>query len=275
MSLIEISNLSFSYHGSRNVLEGINLAIESGERVAVMGPNGAGKSTLFQLFNGLLTAHHGEISIDGLSTKTKNLLEIRRKVGMLFQDSDDQLFNSSVYHEVAYGLKNMKLPADEIEERVDWALDIVGMKAFRGRSPFNLSGGEKKRIALASVLSMQPRILVLDEPTNALDPRSANNLVALLKELNRELGITLIFATHDADIVPQLADRVLLMNHGSIVFDGTTAEAFAQCELLDKLDLQLPHVAQLMLRLKEESLISTNEIPLTVEEAIEILRKAL
>ena len=275
MSLIEVSEISFSYHGQRKALDCVNLNIDAGESIAVMGPNGAGKSTLFQLFNGLLQAQHGDIHVDGKLVNAKNLPEIRRKVGMVFQDSDDQLFNSTVYHEVAYGLKNMNLSKEEIESRVDWALDLVGMRSFRKRSPFNLSGGEKKRIALASVLSMQPQLLVLDEPTNALDPRSARNLVALLSELNRELGMTLIFATHDANIVPYLASRVLLMNHGTIVLDGTTNEVFAQRELIDQLDLQLPYIAEFMHRLAHESLMTVCEIPLTIEDAIKVFHNKL
>ena len=235
MNLIEITDLSFAYHDGQKALDRLSLSITAGERVAVMGPNGAGKSTLFQMFNGLLKPEAGQVMVDGLPVVLKNLSAVRRKVGMVFQDSDAQLFNATVYREVAYGLVNMKVPQDELNSTVKWALDMVGMGDFIDKTPFNLSGGEKKRIALASVLSMKPQILVLDEPTSALDPKSTSNLLALLNKLNHDLGITLVFATHDVDIVPLLANRVVLMDHGSIQFSGTPTEAFREKNLLHRL----------------------------------------
>jgi cobalt/nickel transport system ATP-binding protein len=162
MSLIEITDLSFAYRDGHKALDHVSLAIAAGERVAVIGPNGAGKSTLFQMLNGLLQPNAGQVVVDGVPVARERLAEVRRKVGMVFQDSDDQLFNATVYREVAYGLVNMKMPQDELDATVKWALDMVDMRDFIDKTPFNLSGGEKKRIALASVLSMKPQILVLD-----------------------------------------------------------------------------------------------------------------
>ena len=275
MSLIEIADVRFAYQGGHQALDRLSLSIAAGERVAVMGPNGAGKSTLFQMFNGLLLPDSGRVAVDGLPVERKHLAAIRRKVGMVFQDSDDQLFNATVYREVAYGLANMKVAGEDLDAAVKWALDVVGMRGLVDKTPFNLSGGQKKRVALASVLAMKPKILVLDEPTNALDPKAAGNLVALLDTLNRDLGVTLLFATHDVDIVPSLADRVVLMEQGAIRFDGTPADAFRQKELLLRLGLRLPHVAHLAEVLMEDGLLPEGELPLSVDQARALFRRAL
>jgi cobalt/nickel transport system ATP-binding protein len=194
---------------------------------------------------------------------------------MVFQDSDDQLFNATVYREVAYGLVNMKVPQDELNATVKWALDMVGMRDFIDKTPFNLSGGEKKRIALASVLSMKPQILVLDEPTNELDPKGASDLLALLNKLNHDLGITLVFATHDVDIVPLLANRVVLMDHGSVQFNGALTEAFRETDLLRRLNLRAPRIAQLAEILMHDGLLPSGDLPLSVEQAVELFKQAL
>lgn len=274
MNLIEITDISFAYPDGHKALDRLNFSVAAGERVAVMGPNGAGKSTLFQMLNGLLHPTAGQVVVAGLPVVRENLHAVRRKVGMVFQDSDDQLFNATVYREVAYGLVNMKVAEEELDATVKWALDVVGMRDFIDKTPFNLSGGEKKRIALASVLSMKPEILVLDEPTNELDPKGAADLLALLNRLNRDLGITLVFATHDVDLVPLLADRVVLMEHGTIRFSGTAAEAFREKELLRRLNLRLPLIAQLAETLMRDGLLPVGDLPLSVAQA-EVLFKQL
>jgi cobalt/nickel transport system ATP-binding protein len=275
MSQIEINDVSFAYPGGNRALDRLSLSIAAGERVAVMGPNGAGKSTLFQMLNGLLRPNAGQVVVDGLPVVREHLRTVRRKVGMVFQDSDDQLFNTTVYREVAYGLANLKVPEDELDATVKWALDVVDMRDFIERTPFNLSGGEKKRIALASVLAMKPQILVLDEPTSGLDPKTSGNLVALLNKLNHDLGITLVFATHDVDLVPLLSDRVVLMEHGSIQFNGTTTEAFREKELLRRLGLRLPLIAQLAEILMQDGLLPEGDLPLSVEQAMALFKQAL
>jgi len=275
MSQIELQQVSFSYHDGPRVLDDVTLSIAAGERVAIMGPNGAGKSTLFQMLNGLLRPDGGQVRVGGMAVAGEQVNAVRRLVGMVFQDADDQLFNATVLREVAYGLVNMQMPADEREERVRWALDLVGMTRFIDKTPFNLSGGEKKRIALASVLAMRPAILVLDEPTNALDPKGASNLVSLLNDINRDLGITLVFSTHDVDIVPLLADRVVLMHQGRLRAEGTPAQVFGQKTLIREMDLRLPRVAHLAEILMRDGLIPAGDLPLSIGEARAMLMKLL
>jgi cobalt/nickel transport system ATP-binding protein len=274
-NLIEVTDISFAYPGGHKALDRVSLSVAAGERVAVMGPNGAGKSTLFQMLNGLLHPSAGQVVVDGLPVVREHLRTVRRKVGMVFQDSDDQLFNTTVYREVAYGLANMKVPEHELDATVKWALDVVDMRSSIDKTPFNLSGGEKKRIALASVLSMKPQILVLDEPTSALDPKTSSNLVGLLNKLNQDLGITLVFATHDVDLVPLLADRVVLMDHGSIQFNGTPTEAFREKDLLGRLNLRLPLIAQLAEGLMYDGLLPTGDLPLSIAQARALFKKVL
>ena len=275
MSLIEITDISFTYPDGNQALDHLSLSIAAGERVAVMGPNGAGKSTLFQMLNGLLRPNAGQVVVDGLPVVHEHFRTVRRKVGLVFQDSDDQLFNATVYREVAYGPANLNVPEDELNATVKWALDVVDMRDFIDKTPFNLSGGEKKRIALASVLSMKPQILVLDEPTSALDPKASSQLVALLTKLNHDLGITLVFATHDVDIVPVLADRVVLMDHGSIQFSGTPTEAFREKDLLRHLGLRLPLIAHLAESLMHDGLLPAGDLPLSIAEARALFKQAL
>lgn len=267
MDFINVSKVNYAYSDGNLALSNINITINKGDRVAILGPNGAGKSTLFQLFNGLLQPTSGTITIEGLQVCKKNLLEIRHNVGMVFQDSDDQLFNSTVRQEIAYGLINMHISGKELEETIAWALKIVDMEGYGDRSPHNLSGGQKKRIALASVLAMKPQILVLDEPTSTLDPHGVSNLIRLLNSINRELGITLIFATHDVDIVPLLADQVYLLNKGEVILGGTTEEVFSHKTIIRDIDLRLPRVAHLAEILARDGFIEIDKLPLTIGQA--------
>jgi len=275
MSLIDVDKVSYTYANGFTALNNISLKFEKGERVAVLGPNGAGKSTLFQLLNGLLQPSSGKVSVSGLTVEKKNLYQIRAKVGMVFQDSDDQLFNSTFRQEVAYGLMNMHVTGKELDKTVDWALDVVGISGYGAKSPHNLSGGEKKRVALASVLAMKPEVLVLDEPTAALDPHGVSNLVKLLNSVNKEFGITLIFSSHDADIIPLLAERVYLMDSGKIVLSGTTADVFSQKEIIREIGLRLPRVAHLTEILELDGYLKQGNLPLTIGQARNILEKAM
>jgi len=267
MELIDISKVSYNYSDGYSALKNINLSIKKGERVAILGPNGAGKSTLFQLFNGLLQATSGSVTVKGLSVCKEHLPEIRSKIGMVFQDPDDQLFNSTVRQEIAYGLMNMRISGKALDETIAWALRVVGMEEYSAKSPHNLSGGEKKRVALASVLAMKPEVLVLDEPTAALDPRGVSKLIGLLNSINRDQCITLIFATHDVDIVPLLADKVYLLSKGKIVLGGTTEEVFKHKEVIRKIDLRLPRVAHLAELLARDGFLNIDKLPLTIGQA--------
>ncbi|WP_407311308.1 energy-coupling factor ABC transporter ATP-binding protein [Desulfosporosinus sp. SB140] len=273
MELIKIAEAGYTYNDGHQALKNISLNIRKGERIAILGPNGAGKSTLFQLFNGLLQPTFGTVTIKNLPVQKENLAEIRRIIGMVFQDPDDQLFNSSVRQEIAYGLMNMRISGQALEDAIAWALEVVGMQGYESKSPHNLSGGEKKRIALASVLAMRPEVLVLDEPTAALDPRGVSNLVKLLNAINRDLGITLIFATHDVDIVPLLADRVFLLSKGEIVLAGTTEEVFSHKEIIRQIDLRLPRVAHLVELLARDGLLDKDSLPLTIGQAKNLLEQ--
>lgn len=273
MNLINISNASYSYNDGNLALKNINMSISQGEKVAILGPNGAGKSTLFHLFNGLLKPTTGTVTIDGLETNKQNLPLIRSNVGMVFQDSDDQIFNSTVRQEIAYGLINMHISGKELEDAIAWALKVVDMEGYESRSPHNLSGGQKKRIALASVLAMKPKILVLDEPTSTLDPHGVSNLIRLLDSINHDLGITLIFATHDVDIVPLLANRAFLLDKGEILFGGSIEEVFDQKEILRKIDLRLPRVAHLAEILERDGILKLDHLPLTIGQAKKLLEQ--
>ncbi|MGA7563150.1 MAG: ATP-binding cassette domain-containing protein [Desulfobaccales bacterium] len=273
MSIIDVQEVCYTYAGGFAALRQVSLKIEKGERVAVIGPNGAGKSTLFHLFNGLFQASAGRVYVDGLLVEKKNLYRIRAKVGMVFQDPDDQLFNASVRQEVAYGPMNMQVTGKALEQAVNWALEAAGICGYSEKSPHNLSQGEKKRVALASVLAMKPDVLVLDEPTAALDPEGASSLVGLLNKINKEMGMTLIFSSHDTDIIPLLADRVYVMNKGEIVLSGSTAEVFAQKDIIRKIGLRLPRVAHLIEILGKQGFLDTEQLPLTIGQARQVLEK--
>lgn len=275
MEIIHLSNVNYKYTNGNIALENINMKINQKQRIAILGPNGAGKSTLLQLFNGLLLPDSGNIIIDKMELHKKNLYKIRQHVGMVFQDSDDQLFNSNVYQEVAYGPINIGLHGKELNERINWALDSVKISNYVKRSPHSLSGGEKKRVALASVLAMKPKILVLDEPTTALDPIGVSQLIKLLNYINNELKITIIFSTHDVDIVPLLADKIYVLNKGKIILKGAPEEVFSKTDILRKINLRLPRVAHLMEILKRDGIIKYNKLPLTIGQARKVLKTNL
>lgn len=271
MGLIELSKVDYLYPDSTQALKGVSLTIEAGDRVAVLGPNGAGKSTLFQMFNGLLMPTSGTVAVKGRVVEKSYLKEVRRTIGMLFQDPDDQLFSGTVRQEIAYGLLNLGLAGARMEEVVGWALEVVGLSGFENKSPFNLSGGEKKRVALASVLAMRPEVLVLDEPTGALDPIGAAKIIGLLNRINREMGITLVFATHDVDSVPLMADTVHVMDRGEIVLSGSTEEVFSKKDLIRAHNLRLPRVAHLAELLERYGEYRFPSCPLTIGQAKKML----
>lgn len=275
MEAINLSHVNYNYISGTKALKNINMKIEQKERIAILGQNGAGKSTLFQLFNGLLTPSSGSIFINGIKLSKKNLSKIRKEVGMVFQDSDDQLFNSNVYQEVAYAPLNMGLRGKALEERINWALDSTKISGYENRKPHSLSGGEKKRVALASVLAMKPKILVLDEPTMALDPIGVSQLIKLLNYINKKLEITIIFSTHDVDIVPLLADKVYVLNKGEIILNGSPSEVFSKPDLLRKVNLRLPRIAHLMEILKRDGFIDCDNLPLTIGEARRFIENSL
>jgi cobalt/nickel transport system ATP-binding protein len=225
--VIEIKNLSFNYPDGHQGLENVDFDIYPGENVAVIGPNGAGKSTLLLHLNGILRGN-SIVKICGLAVEEKNLKEIRKRVGLIFQDPEDQLFSLNVFDDVAFGPINMGYSESEVKQRVAQALTWVGMGGYAERSPHHLSVGEKKRIAIATVLSLNPEILVIDEPTSNLDPRSKWALIELLKQL----PVTKIIATHDLELVRALCQRTVVMDEGKIVADGNTEAILDDIHLL-------------------------------------------
>ena len=236
---VDIQGLRFAYPDGREALRGVDLSIAPGEKVALLGPNGAGKSTLLLHLNGLLQATSGTVRIlgrDVTASKGRELQEIRALVGLVFQDPDDQLFSPTVFDDVAFGPIYMGLPGDEVERRVSEALDAVGLEGFGGRMPFHLSGGEKKRAALATVLSMRPQILALDEPAAGLDPRARRGIIRVLQSLEQ----TLLVTTHDMDLAREVFPRTVIMDEGVVATDGPTDSIFSQRDLLEAHALECP-----------------------------------
>ena len=227
-SVINIQNLSFSYPDEQQALRDVSLTVSSGETVAITGPNGAGKSTLLLHLNGILHSN-GVVKVFGMPVERKNLKIIRSKVGLVFQDPDDQLFSPTVFDDVAFGPINMELGEEEVRQRVAQALSWVGMIGYEQRSPHHLSLGEKKRIAIATVLSMNPELLLLDEPTSNLDPRSKWSLIELLQGL----PMTKVIAAHDLDIVKALCQRTVILDQGRIVADDLTERILSDVPLLE------------------------------------------
>jgi cobalt/nickel transport system ATP-binding protein len=268
LKAIETSNLSYTYPDGTKALENINFTVNKGENIAILGPNGAGKSTLLHHFNGLLMPTIGKVFVLGEEVSKANVDWIRQKVGLVFQDPDDQLFARTVAQDVAFGPTNMGLPSKEIEDRVKWALEVTGLRGLENKSPQNLSQGQKKRAAIAGVLAMKPEIIALDEPMANLDPRTAAKILRLLLQLNQEFGLTLIIATHDVDFVPLFADRVYVLNKGKMFLEGPLAEVFLNTETMRSINLRLPRMAHLFEILKrKDGLPVSNRFPLTIGEA--------
>lgn len=234
-SVIHVADLSFAYPDGHPALHGVSFEIKPGEKVALVGPNGAGKSTLVLHLNGVLTGN-GHVCISGLAPIKDNLPYIRQKVGMVFQNPDDQLFSPTVFEDVAFGPLHMGYPEDEVRLRVSQALSRVHMTEYADRLSHHLSMGEKKRIAIATVLAMDPDILVFDEPTAGLDPRARRSLINLLQEI----PLTLLVSTHDMRMVAELFPRTIVMDHGSIVADGSTGDIMEDEALLEQHGLEKP-----------------------------------
>jgi cobalt/nickel transport system ATP-binding protein len=230
-----VDDLSFTYPDGHVALRGVSLSIPRGDKVALVGPNGAGKSTLMLHLNGILGAR-GEVTVAGLPVTEGHLPTVRALVGLVFQNPDDQLFSPTVFEDVAFGPLHMGLTEDEVRARVGEALGLVGMRDYAGRLSHHLSAGEKKRIAIATVLAMQPEVLVLDEPSAGLDPHARRQLIHLL----HDLPVTMLVATHDMHMVRDLLPRVIVLDGGAIVIDGPTSAVFADVPLLEAHGLEQP-----------------------------------
>ena len=234
--LVELANLSYTYPDGTMALEGVSLRIIHGEAVGLVGANGAGKSTLLKHLSGCLTPMSGTVRVGDSPLTKKTVKDIRRHVGTIFQDSDDQLFMPTVYDDVAFGPINLGLPPEEVELRVKASLEQVGAVHLAERPPYRLSGGEKKAVAIATVLAMEPDILIMDEPSASLDPKARRQLINLLKTFTH----TKLIATHDLDLVLDLCERTIIMHDGRLVADGPTREIFADEALLEANNLEKP-----------------------------------
>lgn len=233
---VDVRDLCYAYPDGFEALRGVTLGIARGEKVALIGPNGAGKSTLMLHLNGINSPTSGSVSVAGLSVSRENIGRIRAEVGLVFQDPDDQLFSPTVYEDVAFGPIHMGLPKNEVDRRVTDALAAVGLPGFEGRQPYHLSIGQRKRAALATVLSMSPSVLVLDEPSAGLDPRGRRELINMLRGLEQ----TMLVSTHDMKLVAEVFPRTLIVDEGRLVADGPTAELLADKDLLERHGLEQP-----------------------------------
>ncbi len=234
--MIELRDVAYAYPDGTPALHAINLRITAGEKVALMGMNGAGKSTLLLHLNGVLRAQHGTVLVEGTPVTPASLRRIRARVGMVFQDPDDQLFSPTVFDDVAFGPLHMGLPEGEVRARVRTALAGVGMSGFEGRMPHHLSLGQRKRIAIATVLAMDPAILALDEPSAGLDPRARRGLIELLHRLPQAL----IVATHDMRLMAEVLPRTIVLEDGALAYDGPSAQILADADLLARFRLEQP-----------------------------------
>jgi energy-coupling factor transport system ATP-binding protein len=262
----------------RKALDNVNLSIENGEFVALIGHTGSGKSTLIQHINGLLKPSSGKIIIDGVditSSKVK-LNEIRKKVGLVFQYPEYQLFEETIERDIAFGPKNLGLKDEEIAKRVKRAMNMVDLdyETYKDKSPFDLSGGQKRRVAIAGVVAMEPKVLILDEPTAGLDPKGRDDILEKIVQLRKEYNMTIILVSHSMEDVAKVATRVLVMHDGKCILDGTTSEVFKQVDILEGVGLAVPQVTYLVKRLREKG-FSISEDVFTIDEAKREILKLL
>ncbi|MCU0632662.1 MAG: ATP-binding cassette domain-containing protein [Methanolinea sp.] len=252
MHLIETRDLCYIYPGNVKGLDQVNFIAPRNARIAVIGANGAGKSTLFKHFNGIFKPTGGSVLIHGEPITRENIKEVRKFVGVVFQNPDDQIFSPTVEQDVAFGPTNLGLDEETIHHRVEEALKVVGIEHLRERVPHHLSGGEKKRVAIAGIIAMEPQVLVLDEPTAGLDPQGVRDLVEFINSLSRTYGMTVIFSTHDVSLVPEVADIIYVMHRGQVVARGGCNEIFTCPDLLSSVRLDVPVLPKLISSLREQ-----------------------
>ncbi len=276
-TVVDIDNIEFIYdnteeNGGTRVLEGVSLGIKKGEFLAVLGHNGSGKSTLAKHLNAILVSQSGRVLVEGLDTADENLLyKIRQKVGMVFQNPDNQLVATIVEEDVAFAPENLGVKPSEIQQRVDHALDVVNMAEFKEHAPHMLSGGQKQRIAVAGVLAMKPDVLVLDEATAMLDPVGRREIMETVKKLNREEGMTVVMITHFMEEAAQ-AHRVVVMDHGKTVMEGTPGEVFSKVKEIKGLGLDVPQTTELCYALSKSG-FRIEGSNLTIDECAESIMK--
>lgn len=269
--MIRFEEVEFVYPSGVKALDGINLEIRDGEIVALMGENGAGKTTLLKHLNGLLKPSKGRVLVDGLDTRETTVAQLARKVGLVFQNAEDMFFSNSVWEEVAFALRNFGYDEHVVRRRVDWALKFMELDRYADNSPFLLSGGEKKRLALAIVLAWSPKVIALDEPTTGQDQLQKEKLMEMIKLL-REQGKTIIISSHDVEFVAQLKPRIILMKNGRVIADGKAEEIFLDEELLRACNLLPPQIVSLVKHLDflglEPALKHPKEVAMEILEAV-------
>jgi len=267
VATIEAQDIRYTYLTGVEALKGVSLTIKDGEFVAIMGQNGAGKTTLVKNFNGLLKPAKGKVLVDGVSTRDVSVAKLARTVGFVFQNPDHQLFSETVEQEIAFALRNFGFDDATVEKRVTWALNLLDLTEYRKTSPFMLSGGERKRVALASVLAWDPKVVILDEPTIGQDHRQKENLRQFIVQLN-EQGKTVVIVTHDVEFVAECAPRVVLMREGRIIADGTAKRILTDTTLALEASIVPPQIAQIFNSL---SFLGLPSDVIDVSEAKEIL----
>ncbi len=279
---IEVKNITYTYMAKtpfeRVALKNIDLTIEKGEFVAIIGHTGSGKSTLVQHLNALLTPTIGSVLVDGNDINTKNeaAKTARRKVGMVFQYPEHQLFEETVYEDIAFGPHNMGLSEELVEDHVKKAMDFVNLDfaEYKDRSPFQLSGGQMRRVAIAGVIALAPQYLILDEPTAGLDPVGRKDLFKKIQQIHKKEKIAIVLVSHNMDDVAALADRIIVMNHGKITIDAKPKEAFAQIEKITEAGLTVPHMTALLEQLKQKGL-AVDTTPLTLNSGVDSILAAI
>lgn len=261
-----LSDIFYSYPDGTEALSGINLSIKKGEFAGILGANGSGKTTLLKIMDGLIRDFKGSVLLDAIEVRKLAPREIYGKMGLVFQNPDDQLFAPSIYEDVAFGPLNMGFPEAEVNERVRMALSAVGMEGLEKKGINHLSFGQKKRICIAGLLAMGHQVLLLDEPTAGLDPMGEYRMMELLTKLNKE-GVTIIMATHSVELVPLFLNRLYILSKGKVKRGGLPEEVFTAPEEMAEVKLRLPHIAELIWKLKHEDGLAFKKIPLTVGEA--------
>ena len=271
---LETKNLTFTYPDGTEALKNVNLQIKKGEKIAIMGHNGEGKSTLFSHFNGLTEPTSGHVEVDGekIVYERDALLKVRQKVGIVFQDPNDQLFAPTVKEDVAFGPMNLGLEYEEIEKRIEESLEMVGMTGFEEKTPHHLSGGQQKRVAIAGIVAMRPDIMILDEPTAGLDPEGVDKVLNILNKLNEE-GMSIVISSHDIEMVNEFADKIFVLYNGEIIASGDKHQIFTDKELLKKAHLKAPVTTEILHKLKENGYnVDTEKVSIdeTVEEILKM-----
>jgi energy-coupling factor transporter ATPase len=278
--VIEAEGLTYTYpNATKPAIQNVSLKIEKGEFVILTGPSGCGKTTLCRCFNGLVPHFYqgevkGEIKVVGLNVSEHPIHKLALHVGLVFQNPENQLFALSVEKDVAFGLENLGVSREEMQKKVNWALETAGIYDLRERAPHELSGGQQQRVAIASVIAMHPEIMVLDEPTSFLDPLGAQKIFEVINELNKTLGITVILVEHRLDLAARYANHVIVMDKGKIVLDGEPRTVLGS-QKARLLGVGIPKATRLYQILKEENGLATNKVPVTTDELVELLQGVL